>query len=186
MGKLIVHICCGPDAVFSMFLVSKGYDATGYFYNPCIHPKEEYIQRLEQLNKIKGEYSFRWKEGPYDVDRWFNIVKGLEDIPEGGERCFRCIYMRLEQTAKYAKEKGAKAFTTVLTASPRKKIDMVLKAGFKVQEKEKVTFIPINFKKHGWYEKGVSLSKKFNLYRQNYCGCIYSSKDSTRGKIIFF
>lgn len=180
--KIAVHICCAPDAGFSMQILCSGYDAWGFFYNPCIHPREEYDKRAVEMEKLKKYLNIKCEEGGYDPEKWFEKIKGLENEPEGGKRCEICIYMRLLETAKYAKKIGASLFTTVLTNSPRKDVEKVFKAGKIASLETGIPFLPVNFKKHGWYEKGLKISKEFKLYRQNYCGCVFSVKTSPRLK----
>ncbi|MCP2604861.1 epoxyqueuosine reductase QueH [Candidatus Aminicenantes bacterium AH-873-B07] len=172
--KILVHICCAPDALYVVQLLQKNYDVTGYFYNPNIHPEEEYKLRLSEAKKVADFLNFSLKEEIYDPQRWFKMVKGFENEPEKGRRCDICYAMRLDRTVKKAKDEGFDTFTTIMTISPWKKAQKINQIGRMLGNKHKINFLEADFKKKDGFKKSVELSKKFNLYRQNYCGCTFS------------
>lgn len=195
--NVLVHVCCAPCASYSLKkLINDGYKVTAYFYNPNIHPEEEYNKRLAELERFAGEmdYSLVVEVGanpcvcPGNEDRhtgqdrhmglslqqWFAAVKGFENEPEGGKRCEICFKMRLEKTALYAKEHGFDAFTTVLTISPHKNSRIIHAIGRGIGEKHGIPFLEEDFKKQDGFKKSLELSQKYGFYRQNYCGCVYS------------
>ncbi|HUU50433.1 MAG TPA: epoxyqueuosine reductase QueH [Nitrospinota bacterium] len=174
--KLLLHICCAPDSTHVAHVLDEEYEITGYFYNPNIYPEEEYELRWGDLQKIAEEFNFNLLNPPYDPDIWFSLTKGLENEPEGGKRCERCFLMRLEKTAKIAKEKGYDIFTTTLTISPHKNANLINSLGRSLSEKYKADFLAADFKKQDGFKKSIELSKRYNLYRQNYCGCLYSKR----------
>lgn len=174
--KLLFHICCAPDATVVAERLHPDYDITGFFYNPNIHPESEYKLRVKEMEDLAKKINLKLIVGPYDSDNWFEQVEGLEHEPEGGARCVVCFKMRLEQTARVAKEQGFDIFTTVLTVSPHKNADLINDIGEEIAEKYGVAFMAANFKKKDGFKRSLVLSKQYNLYRQNYCGCIYSKR----------
>tara|TARA_Y100000310_G_scaffold339368_1_gene431836 strand:- start:3962 stop:4444 length:483 start_codon:yes stop_codon:yes gene_type:complete len=155
--------------------LKKDYNVTLFFYNPNVHPAEEYDKRLGEAKKIAKLLKVPLIEGDYDTKKWLDAVKGHEDDKEGGKRCEICFRVRLEETARLAKEKGFDLFTTTLTVSPYKNADVINKIG-KELEKYNVKFLSADFKKKDGYRKSIELSKEHKLYRQHYCGCIYSKQ----------
>lgn len=174
--KILVHICCAPDALYVMGLLRDEYDASGYFYNPNIHPRKEYELRLEETRKVAQDLNFELIEGVYDDDQWLKITQKYKDEPEKGKRCDICYAMRLKKTAQKASELGFDIFTTVMSLSPWKKADVLNQTGKMFGHRYKISFLEANFKKKDGFRKSVELSKKHGLYRQNYCGCVYSKK----------
>ena len=173
--KLLVHVCCAPCATYSFEkLINDGYEITGYFYNPNIHPEPEYNRRLEGLIDFAGIKNYRVITENEPPDLWFNLVKGFEQEREGGKRCEICFKMRLEKTALFAKKNGFDGFTTVLTISPHKNTAVINRIGKDLAGKYGITFVEENFKKQDGFKKSCELSDKYGLYRQNYCGCVYS------------
>lgn len=172
--RMLVHICCAPDALFVMGLLRRDYDVEGFFYNPNIHPREEYLLRLEETKKVAKILDFKLIEGPYDDTRWLEITKSFKDEPEKGRRCDVCYAMRLERTAEKAAELGSDSFTTVMSLSPWKKADVMNRIGRMFAHRLKIEFLEANFKKKDGFKKSVELSRKHGLYRQDYCGCVYS------------
>jgi predicted adenine nucleotide alpha hydrolase (AANH) superfamily ATPase len=161
--------------------VLKGdYDLTGYFYNPNIHPKSEYLRRKEEMKRYAQRIGIGLVCAEYDDDRWFEMVKGMEDVPEGGERCFLCYRMRLGKTAKYAKENGYRFFTTTLSISPHKNAPKINEIGSHVASQHQLQFYSADFKKRGGFEKSVRMSKEAGLYRQSYCGCVFSQREAAK------
>ena len=174
--SLLLHSCCAPCITVPVERLSIEYDITCYFYNPNIHPENEYHQRLFELKKILKMLDIRLVEAEYNSDHWFNLTSGLEDEPEGGKRCEICFLMRLENCAQYAKENSFDFFTTVLTISPHKNAMLINKIGNKLSTQFGIPFIEANFKKNNGFKRSCELSKNYNLYRQNYCGCLYSRR----------
>ena len=172
--KMLVHICCAPDALYVMGLLQENYSAHGYFYNPNIHPFKEYKLRLEETRKVAKILDFPLIEDDYDDKKWLKITKKFKDEPEKGKRCDVCYAMRLERTAKKASELGFNIFTTVMSLSPWKKADVLNREGRMFASRYDINFLEANFKKKDGFRKSVELSKIHGLYRQNYCGCIYS------------
>lgn len=172
--KILVHICCAPDALFVMGLLKGDYDACGYFYNPNIHPREEYELRLEETRKVAEVLNFELIEDAYDDEQWFKITEKYKEEPEKGKRCDICYAMRLKKTAQKASTLGFDSFTTVMSLSPWKKADVLNQMGKMFAHKYKIDFLEANFKKKDGFRKSVELSKQHELYRQDYCGCKYS------------
>ncbi len=173
--NILVHTCCAPCCTYVFqYLTDNNFIPHGFFYNPNIHPLDEYQTRLEELisfSEIK-KYPPILKED--SVDTWFERVKGLEDCQEGGKRCKICYKIRLEETAKYACKSGFDTFTTVLTVSPHKNAEIINKIGIELAKKYNLSFLQANFKKNNGFQKSTELSRKYKMYRQSYCGCIYS------------
>jgi len=175
---MLVHICCAPDALYVMNLLQENYDASGYFYNPNIHPSKEYQLRLEETRKVARTLNFELIEEVYDDSRWLEITKKFKDEPEKGKRCDICYAMRLERTARKASELGFDIFTTVMSLSPWKKADVLNRVGRMLAHRHGIDFLEANFKKKDGFKKSIELSTLHNLYRQNYCGCLYSLQET--------
>jgi len=172
--KMLVHICCAPDALYVMELLKEYYEASAFFYNPNIHPRKEYKLRLEEAKKVAKTAGFTLIEGTYDSRRWFELTEKFKYEPEKGRRCDICYAMRIEQTARAAFEGGFDIFTTVMSISPWKKADVLNRIGRMFARRYGILFLEANFKKKDGFRKSIELSKASNLYRQNYCGCLYS------------
>ena len=178
--KLLLHICCAPCSTHVVEVLREGYDLTGFFYNPNIHPEGEYRLREEEMRKYARRIGLEVVCQEYDDNRWLEIVKGLEDAPEGGERCFLCYRMRLEKAAQYAKEHGYRFFTTTLSISPHKNAPRINEIGSEVAELYGLQFHAADFKKKGGFERSVRMSREAGMYRQAYCGCIFSQREVVR------
>jgi predicted adenine nucleotide alpha hydrolase (AANH) superfamily ATPase len=172
--KLLLHICCAPCSTEVIERLSPSYEVTGFFYNPNIHPRREYELRLSELERFSKEEGFRYIPGEYDIKDWFGKTKGLEKEPEGGKRCKVCYRIRLEETAKAAKERGFDMFTTTLTISPHKNASIINSIGRELKRKYGIKFLSKDFKKKDGFKKSVEHSKKHGLLRQDYCGCVFS------------
>lgn len=176
--NLLLHSCCGPCSTHCIEALIKYFNVTVLWHNPNIQPKSEYDLRLENQLKVIKAFEKQGKlsliEIPYNEQEFFFVTKGLEQEKEGGKRCAECFKLRLEQTAKVAKEQNFDYFTTTLTVSPHKNAPLINEIGFALQEKYNVKFLPSDFKKKNGYKRSIELSKQFDLYRQNYCGCVYS------------
>lgn len=173
---MLVHICCAPDALYVMNLLRREYEVAGYFYNPNIHPEEEYALRLDEARRVSQALSFELIEGTYDKVNWLFITRKFKDEPERGLRCDVCYAMRLAKTARQASELGFDAFTTVMSLSPLKKAATMNKIGRMFAQRYKIDFLEADFKKRDGFKKSVAMSKQHRLYRQNYCGCAYSMR----------
>lgn len=176
--SLLLHACCAPCASHELTFLPDVFDLTLYYYNPNITEEEEREKRYLELVRLAGEMCPSvgvWK-GPADGDLFLSAVKGLEGAPEGGLRCAKCFALRLEETARKAAEEGFDYFATTLTLSPLKNPSLINGIGEKMAEKYGVKYLASDFKKDGGYQHSVALSKEYDLYRQNYCGCIFSKK----------
>lgn len=180
--KLLIHSCCAPCSSYCLLYLSEFFDITCYFYNPNISPESEYVKRAEEITRfittVNDEYNLNIKliKGEYDPERFYALTKGMEDIPEGHERCFVCYRMRMEEAAKVALSEGAEYFTTTLSISPLKNAGRINEIGEELSEIYSVAHLPSDFKKKNGYKTSVELSKKYDLYRQDYCGCVYSRR----------
>ena len=174
---LLLHSCCAPCSSACLERLIEDFDITVFYFNPNINESEEYYLRLnEQKRFLQRVYGDRVKllEGRYKSSDFFEIAKGLEKIPEGGERCYKCYEQRLEETAKVAKENSFEFFCSTLSVSPYKNSEWINEIGERLGKKHGVEFLPNDFKKREGYKRSVELSAEHELYRQNYCGCIYS------------
>ena len=175
---LLLHSCCAPCSSYVLEYLSQYFKITLFYYNPNIIPESEYHLRAEEQQRLIAQlpavHPITFVEGHYDPQEFLSIAKGLETAPEGGERCFRCYELRLRQSALKAKELGADYFTTTLTISPLKNAEKINELGSKIAEEIGVKFLPSDFKKRGGYLRSIQLSKEYDLYRQNFCGCPFS------------
>ncbi|MBO5422593.1 MAG: epoxyqueuosine reductase QueH [Fibrobacteraceae bacterium] len=179
---LLLHACCAPCSSHCLEYLSKYFRITVFYYNPNISPKEEYTLRIEEIKRFvqefKSENEITLIEGKYEPERFFQVVKGLEQEPEGGKRCEQCFKLRLSEAAKLAKELNADYYTTTLSISPLKNAELLNKIGKEEGDAIGVTHLPSDFKKKGGYARSIELSKEYNLYRQNFCGCVYSLQEA--------
>jgi len=172
--KVVLHICCGVCAAGAAeALAGEGHQVIGFFYNPNIHPAEEYQKRLDVAVRVAKELNFRLEAGPYMPEEWFNLTGSLKDEPEGGKRCHVCYKLRLEKTYDYMVACGADVFTTTLTISPHKSAQIINSIG---QDIGSDRFLVRDFKKKDGFKRTMEMAKKWELYRQDYCGCIYSKR----------
>lgn len=172
--RLLLHSCCAPCAGYPIKLLGADYEIKLVFYGPNIHPEEEYNKRLESVFKLINKINVDMVELEYDRENWIHLVKGLEKEPEGGKRCSMCHRIRLKRIAKYAKENRFDAFTTTLTVSPHKSTESINIIGNEIGNDMKISFLNKNFKENDGFKKSCDLAKSYDLYRQRYCGCIYS------------
>ncbi len=172
--RLLLQVCCAGCGVYISRRLEKDYRTTLYFYNPNIFPAEEHNKRLAEIKKLAGKFGLKLLSIPYAHKFWLEKIKGYEKCPEKGERCLICYRLRLESTARTAREKGFDFFTTTLTVSPYKDAVEIIKIGREMEEKYGVKFLDKDFKKGDGFKKSVQLSRKLGLYRQNYCGCEFS------------
>ncbi len=174
--KVVLHICCGVCAAGVVkTLASEGHQLLGLFYNPNIHPLEEYNRRLEVAHKVAKEMNFPLEVAPYIPEEWFKEAGSLENEPEGGKRCQVCFRLRLKRAYLYMEGYGWDAFTTTLTISPHKSAEVINQVGCEIGGDR---FLVRDFKKKEGFRRAMELAKERALYRQNYCGCIYSMRVS--------
>lgn len=192
-GKhLFLHSCCAPCSSYVLEYLCSFFQITVFYYNPNITEQEEYEKRAAEQKRLITDYNremesgkrkgypIRVIEGDYERNLFFQQVKGFEHCKEGGERCFLCYEMRLLETAKRAKEDGADYFTTTLTISPLKNAAKLNEIGERLAGEYGVSFLPSDFKKKDGYKRSIELSKEYDLYRQNYCGCVYSREQRAK------
>lgn len=182
--KLLLHSCCGPCSTVAVERLADEYSLTIYFFNPNITDEEEYMRRrasqqrfLELFNiERDSEDSIEMIEGAYDPNVFYRCTKGLEGEPEGGKRCKRCFELRISETARLASKMNFDCFDTVLTTSPHKNYAIISEMGKRFADSLGVEFTDNNFKKKTGFQRSVELAKKYDLYRQNYCGCEFSKQ----------
>jgi len=181
--RLLLHSCCAPCSSYVIEYLTKYFDITILYYNPNISPVSEYLKRKEEqirlINSIDKVNELNIIDCDYDNDIFEDKIKGLEDEPERGKRCLVCFRLRLEETAKVASNKGYDYFGTTLTVSPYKNSDIINSIGLELSDKYSIKYLVSDFKKNNGYKRSIELSKIYNLYRQNYCGCKYS-KDNKK------
>lgn len=169
--RLLLHSCCAPCSSSVLEFLMPKIATTVYYYNPCIMPIGEYEHRLAEQRRLCDIVGAPLIEGEYDNDNYLKRVHGLENAPEGGIRCKECFYMRLYHTAKRAKEDGFDCFCTTLTVSPHKNAELINFIGAEIGRELNIQFIPSDFKKRNGYLRSIELSKRYGIYRQEYCGC---------------
>lgn len=184
---LLLHSCCAPCSSYVLEYLSKYFKISIFFYNPNIYPLEEYSRRVTEQKalitalKVKNQIDFI--EGRYDTESFYNLSKGLEEEREGGERCFKCYELRLKEAAIIAKEQRFDYFTTTLSISPHKNSQILNQIGKKLSEEYDVKYLYSDFKKKEGYKRSIELSSQYNLYRQDYCGCVFSKRERMMDKI---
>lgn len=180
--RLLLHSCCAPCSSYTLEYLSRYFDITVLYYNPNISPRSEFDKRaVEQarlIAELPAQHKVKLVVSDYDYKEFLDIARGYEDCQEGGERCFRCYRMRLEKTAEKAKAEGFDYFCTTLSISPLKDSQIINKIGYETAEKYGVKWLPSDFKKKEGYKRSIELSREYNLYRQNFCGCAYSKKEA--------
>lgn len=178
---LLLHSCCAPCSSYVLEYLSNYFKITILYYNPNISPIEEFYKRVEEqkrlISLLKTKYPVSLIEGDYDNNLFEDTVKGLENEPERGKRCYACYELRLRQCAQIAKDRGFDYFTTTLSISPYKNSNWINEIGSKLEQEYKVNYLYADFKKKNGYKRSIELSNIYHLYRQNYCGCIYSKKE---------
>lgn len=207
---LLLHSCCAPCSSYVLQYLSQYFQITVFYYNPNIYPPEEYRKRVKEQEDFIKRFSERARmerengmqrlsgnglgevlpvihlisfiEGKFEQDRFYETVKGLENLPEGGERCFRCYELRLREAAEYAKQRNMEFFTTTLSISPLKNAEKLNEIGEQLAEEYGISYLCSDFKKKDGYKQSVALSKEYGMYRQDYCGCVFSKQERERQK----
>lgn len=187
--KLLLHVCCAPCSSYCLTYLANYFDIVTDFYNPNIAPIEEFNKRADEFKRFVSEIQdkesgvflkatdIQVNISEYEPERFYEIAKGLEEVNEGGERCFKCYRLRMEHAAKMAAEIGADYFTTTLSISPLKNARRINEIGEELAGIYGVSHLPSDFKKKEGYKRSIELSREYDLYRQNYCGCVYSKRD---------
>lgn len=185
-SSLLLHSCCAPCACEIMeALAASNIKTTVFFYNPNIHPKEEYEIRKNENRRFCDKLGFKCIDADYDRDNWFKRIKGLENEPERGKRCTQCFDMRFERSALYAEENGYGVYATTLGISRWKDMDQINASGFRAAKRyESVTYWDFNWRKQGGASRMIEIAKREEFYQQEYCGCIYSLRDTNRWRRI--
>ena len=181
---IFLHSCCGPCSTAVIERLAENYDITVFFYNPNVTNEGEYHKRFETEKQFVEAYnrvlpedrSVKLVEGKYDPEEYLRFVRGLELEPENGARCTKCFEFRMEETAREARERGFTLFTTTLSVSPHKSTPRIREVGYALEEKYGVSFLDESFKKKDGFRRSVEMSREYGLYRQNYCGCIFSER----------
>lgn len=178
-SPILAHLCCAPDALYVVGLLQAEYEVVGLFYNPNIHPEEEYRLRLAEARRVAEHLQFKLIEDIYDPETWFRLTEKFKSEPEKGRRCNICFACRLERTARKALEAGFPLFTTIMSVSPWKNSAVLNRIGRMTARKYGLKFLEADFKKKDGFNRSVRLSREFGLYRQNYCGCLYSRRPAS-------
>lgn len=180
--SLLLHACCAPCSSYVLEYLTKYFDITVFFYNPNISPENEYLHRVGEIKRLISEMcpSVNFIEGRYEPEKFYEMAKGLENEPERGARCLKCYRMRLEESAVIAKKNNFDYFTTTLSISPQKDSTVLNSVGKEISEKYDIPYLFSDFKKKGGYKRSIELSAQFHLYRQNFCGCIFSKMQSQK------
>ena len=184
---LLLHACCAPCSSYVLEYLSKYFDITLFFYNPNIYPEEEFRFREDELRRLIGEMPLpsgvNIISGRYEPSEFFDIARGYEELPEGDERCRRCYALRLEESARAAKEGGFDYFCTTLSISPYKNAEWLNTIGKEMSEKYGVGYLFSDFKKKNGYKRSCQLSEQYSLYRQDYCGCVFSKREAEKRRL---
>lgn len=177
---LLLHSCCAPCSSYVLEYLSEYFFITVYYYNPNIYPDEEYRKRVaeqqEFIRRFPMKHEVKFVEGRFDKERFYEMAKGLEQEKEGGARCMECYKLRLESTAKLAQEKKFDYFTTTLSISPLKNSAKLNEIGERLGAEYGIPYLVSDFKKKNGYKRSVEISKEYDMYRQYYCGCVFSKK----------
>jgi hypothetical protein len=181
LPTLFLHSCCAPCSSYVLEYLSEYFAITVFYFNPNIYPEEEYMKRVEEQKRLISEMPLKnpvnFMEIGYQSERFYEAVKGLEHIPEGGERCFACYRLRLEETARLAAENGFDFFTTTLSISPYKNAPKLNEIGEELAGIYSVKHLTSDFKKRNGFKRSTELSAEYGMYRQNYCGCVFSMRE---------
>ncbi|MCQ4022684.1 MULTISPECIES: epoxyqueuosine reductase QueH [unclassified Ruminococcus] len=179
--KLLLHSCCAPCSSYVIEYLSDYFEITVFYYNPNLYPNEEYETRSSEqkrfISEFKSKHPLSYIDVPFVPDEFYSHIKGLEKEKEGGKRCEKCFELRLGKTASLAKDKGFDYFATTLTISPLKNASLINNIGFELEAKCKVKYLASDFKKKNGFKRSTELSRQYNLYRQDYCGCVFSKQE---------
>lgn len=183
---LLLHSCCAPCSSYCLEYLSQYFKITVFFYNPNLYPQEEYEKRAAEqkrfIRELQTVHKVDFAEGRFEPEKFASVVKGLEQEPEGKARCFACYGLRLGEAAKTALEGGFDYFTTTLSISPLKNAQKLNEIGKELSEKYGIAYLYSDFKKKGGYQRSIELSKQYHLYRQDYCGCVFSFQERQKQK----
>lgn len=178
--RLLLHSCCAPCSSYVLEYLSRYFEITVFYYNPNIYPPEEFGKRVEEqkrlIAQLPAEHPISFLDGPYEPERFYEMAKGLEQVPEGGARCFKCYRLRLTETAEMARAGKYDYFTTTLSISPLKNAEKLNEIGGQLAKDYGVDYLYSDFKKRNGYKRSTELSREYGLYRQDYCGCEFSAK----------
>ncbi|MFH1006228.1 MAG: epoxyqueuosine reductase QueH [Candidatus Latescibacterota bacterium] len=180
---LLLHLCCAPCATYVVKTLREHFDLVGYFCNSNIHPEEEYALRLGEMTRYAEQIGLRMIVADYDPERWYEAIGGMEQEPEGGSRCAICIHLRMEETARYARERGVLHFATTLTVSPHKRASMIHPIGRELAEEYGGMFYEADFKKKDGFKISCRMSQEAGLRRQDYCGCRFSKQEKAGAQV---
>lgn len=184
--SLFLHSCCAPCSSHVLEYLSEYFSITVFYYNPNISFSDEYEKRIREqrrlVEQLPARHPITFEAGPYEPERFFAMAKGMEQEPEGGARCAGCYRLRLEETARRAAAGGYDYFATTLTISPLKSAEKLNEIGEQLAGIWNVSHLPSNFKKKNGYRRSVELSEIYGLYRQDYCGCVFSKEEQRRRK----
>lgn len=184
--KLLIHACCGPCSSYVIEYLNKYFDITIYYYNPNIYPTVEFLRRYDELEKFIKEFNkknnikIKLDAVDYETKEFYEAIRGLEHMGEKSRRCYNCYKLRMTKAAQYAKENNYDYLTTTLSISPYKNANWINEIGKKLEEKIGIKYLYSDFKKNDGYKRSLELSKEYNLYRQEYCGCVYSKEERER------
>lgn len=181
---LLLHSCCAPCSSYVLEYLSPFFHIIDFYYNPNISPPDEYEKRVAEMQRLIREMPLTnpvtFVEGRYNPEEYYKVARGYEDVPEGGERCIRCFELRLREAAREAGKQGADFFATTLTISPLKNANLLNEIGMRIAKEEGVAYLPSDFKKKNGYKRSTELSREYDLYRQNFCGCVYSRREAEK------
>ncbi len=184
--SLLLHSCCAPCSSYVLEYLSRYFRITVLYYNPNIYPEEEYFRRTEEQQRLIREMPLpnpvQFLEGRFEPAEFYTAIRGLEHIPEGGDRCRACFRLRLDEAARIASERGFDYFTTTLTISPLKNAAALNEIGEALADEYGVRWLPSDFKKKNGYKRSIELSAEYDLYRQDYCGCVFSKREREHQK----
>ena len=179
--RLLLHSCCAPCSSYVLEYLSRYFEITVFYYNPNIYPPEEFGKRVEEqkrlIAQLPAEHPISFLDGPYEPERFYEMARGLEQVPEGGERCFKCYRLRLSETAEMARAGKYDYFTTTLSISPLKNAEKLNEIGGQLAKDYGVDYLYSDFKKRNGYKRSTELSREYGLYRQDYCGCVFSMRE---------
>lgn len=179
--KLLLHACCAPCSSYILEYLSKYFDITIYYYNPNIYPDTEYQRRINELKRFIKNYKYINKinliEESYNSDEYYKSVKGFEKLGEKSKRCYKCYEFRMKKACEFAKNNNYDYFTTTLSISPYKNSNWINEIGGNLEKEYNIKYLYADFKKKNGYKRSLELSREYNLYRQDYCGCVYSKQE---------